>query len=266
MPPLFSIVTVTLNPPREDLDKTIRSVLAQDCGDWELVIKDGGSPAATFEGIPQDSRIRVLVAPDLGIYDAMNQSLDHVSGEWVCFLNAGDCFCSPRALVLTRNRALECPDAEFLYSDVLKPQSRSGLERYPDHLSRRYLFSRMICHQAWFVRSRYYHDGHRYETRETSGSDRRFLLRMVLQAQVQHAHVPHALVSYKGGGVSQKPEVIQRANLWVDELLKELYPSTERVSHRKFERRMLVAKRLLYDSGAWRIVRAFRKLQLRISR
>jgi hypothetical protein len=89
---------------------------------------------------------------------------------------------------------------------------------------------------------------------------------MVLQDQVQHAHVPHALVSYKGGGVSQKPEVIQRANLWVNELLKELYPSTECASHRKFERRMLVAKRLLYDSGAWRIVRALRKLQLRISR
>ncbi len=242
---------------------TLRSLLEQECGDWELIIKDGGSRPGSLEGIPEDPRIRLMVAPDRGIYDAMNQALDHVSGEWICFLNAGDWLDSPKALAMIRHRALECPSAEFLYTDVLKPQSRSGLERYPDSLSRRFLFSRMICHQAWFVRSRYYHAGHRYETRETSGSDRRFLLRMVLQDEVRHAHVPHALVSYKGGGVSQKPEVILRANLWVDALLKELYPPAEYASHRKFEHRKLLAKRLLYDSGAWRVVRVLRKLQMR---
>lgn len=265
MPPLFTIVTVTLNPPREDFLVTLRSLMEQECGDWELIIKDGGSRPGALDGIPDDPRIRLMVAPDLGIYDAMNKALDHVSGEWVCFLNAGDFLCSPRALALIRNRALECPDAEFLYTDVLKPQSRSGLERYPDSVSRRYLFSRMICHQAWFVRFRYYQAGHRYEKREASGSDRRFLLRMMLRDQVRHAHVPHALVSYKGGGLSQKPEIIQRANLWVDELLREIYPPAEYASCRKAEHRKLVAKRLLYDSGAWRLVRAFRKLQLRVS-
>ena len=41
--PIFTIITVTLNPDVEDLIATIKSVLVQKFSEWELIIKDGGS-------------------------------------------------------------------------------------------------------------------------------------------------------------------------------------------------------------------------------
>jgi glycosyltransferase involved in cell wall biosynthesis len=240
---------------------TLQSVLGQDCGDWELIIKDGGSSQSSLEAIPLDPRIRIIRSPDQGVFDAMNQSLEHVRGDWVCFLNAGDSFShrSALAVILEHARHDEC--AEFIYCDVAKPTSRSGFEKYPDQLGYGYLFSNMICHQAWFLKSAYYRRTARYETKEISGADRRFLLRMVLVYRVQYRHVPMVLITYKGGGISQRQVVHQRAAAWIDELVRELYTAEEyRKLHRRYRVRT-VAKRWLYDTGVWRILRLFRSIR-----
>lgn len=262
MKPLFSIITVVLNPPPDDLLLTVKSVLQQECGDWELIIKDGGSSSDSLAGVPEDPRIKIVAKADRGIFDAMNQGLGFANGSYICFLNAGDWFYDRTALrrvaeVISRN-----PHSEFLYGDVAKPASRSGFERYPAGLSRRYLFSHMICHQAWFVRADYYERSGHYETREISGADRRFLLRMILVHGAHHCHVPAVLVVYKGGGVSQLPEVRRKADAWINELLEEIYSREELRSHRRSERKRLYLKKLFYDTGAWRCVRALRGLHL----
>jgi glycosyltransferase involved in cell wall biosynthesis len=261
MRPVFSIVTVILNPTREDLMATLQSVLDQDCGDWELIIKDGGSSESTLAAIPQDPRIRIIRSRDNGVFDAMNQSLEHARGEWVCFLNAGDFFPHRKSLAMIVDYARRDEAIEFLYTDVAKPSSRSGYERYPDQLRRAYLFSHMICHQAWFVRSSYYQRAARYETKEVSGADRRFLLRMVLVDTVAHCHVPYVLVTYKGGGISQRPDLRVKAEQWIDEMLRELYSDHEYCVFMKRLRRMALVKRWLYDTGAWRLLRLSRSFR-----
>ena len=70
----FSIVVVCLNPG-EKLLKTVQSVLNQKYGNYEIVVKDGGSTDGSLEQLPADSRIRVYTRPDCGIYDAMNQAM-----------------------------------------------------------------------------------------------------------------------------------------------------------------------------------------------
>ena len=85
----FSIVVVCLNPG-EKLLKTVQSVLNQKYGNYEIVVKDGGSTDGSLEQLPADSRIRVYTRPDSGIYDAMNQAMSYVTGQFVQFLNCGD--------------------------------------------------------------------------------------------------------------------------------------------------------------------------------
>ncbi len=125
----FSIITVCLNPG-EKLNRTLNSVLEQTCGDWEVILKDGGSRdgsvaawqekvaakegsaagvrcASDAQGIASEQRdadaqgivgengldrIRIFVEQDKGIYDAMNQAVAHAAGEFVLFLNCGDVF------------------------------------------------------------------------------------------------------------------------------------------------------------------------------
>ena len=255
MSPRFSIVTVVLNPPVEEFLRTVASVLGQREGNWELIIKDGGSDPACLAAIPSDPRIRVITEKDSGIFDAMNQALDLVTGEFICFLNAGDWFYDSSALSHVAAAVASASDADFIYGDVAKPSSRSGFERYADVLTRSYLFDRMICHQAWFVSSRYYARPERYETELPTGADRRFLLRMVLLNHVRSCHVPKVLVGYRGGGVSQKPENARRGRQWADQLRREIYSPAEyrRLSLRTTLLRGL--KRTVYDTVGWRIWR-----------
>jgi len=99
----FSIVVVCLNPG-EKLLKTVQSVLNQKYGNYEIVVKDGGSTDGSLEQLPADSRIRVYTRPDSGIYDAMNQAMSYVTGQFVQFLNCGDLLHDDMVLEYGANR------------------------------------------------------------------------------------------------------------------------------------------------------------------
>ena len=52
--------------------------------------------ANTGKTCPHD--IRVVREPDKGLYDAMNKALEHATGDYIVFLNAGDRLHSPDTL------------------------------------------------------------------------------------------------------------------------------------------------------------------------
>ena len=95
----LSIVTICLNDEQR-IQRTIESVLKQNCNDIEYIIKDGLSDDHTSIIINQyreefySKKIpyRYVNRKDDGIYDAMNQALPYCRGNWVLFLNAGDVF------------------------------------------------------------------------------------------------------------------------------------------------------------------------------
>lgn len=200
-------------------------------------MKDEGSSEGALAGVPEDERIRVVTEEDSGIFDAMNQSLNHVRGRFICFLNAGDVFVDFKVLGAVAAASHAHEDAEFFYGDVAKPQSRSGFERYPKRLSRAYLFFHMICHQVWFISRSYYGSSRGYEIegpvgRNPSGADYRFLLRMALSDQLEYQHVPKVLVSYQDGGYSEDPKQLKAAEVWKDQQRDALYGSVERFVYR----------------------------------
>lgn len=98
-PPRFSIVTINLNN-RAGLEKTIQSVIKQECTDYEYIIIDGGSSDGSAEVIREYQGALSYWASerDTGIYNAMNKGLKQAHGEYVCFLNSGDCFYSSQVL------------------------------------------------------------------------------------------------------------------------------------------------------------------------
>lgn len=102
---LFSIVTVCFNASNL-IEKTIKSVLAQDFSDYEYIIQDGGSTDDTLEIINKfkgDFEMRnipyiINSGRDKGIYDAMNKAVSTAHGEYIIFMNADDCFYSKSVL------------------------------------------------------------------------------------------------------------------------------------------------------------------------
>ena len=91
--PKFSIITVTYNAEKV-LEDTIQSVISQTYHHVEYIIVDGASKDGTLSIIDRyRSRIHTVISePDKGLYDAMNKAISLAGGDYLCFLNAGDCF------------------------------------------------------------------------------------------------------------------------------------------------------------------------------
>lgn len=95
----FSIITINYNN-KEGLRKTIESVVNQTFDDYEYIVIDGGSTDGSIDIIKKYSeKISYWVSEhDKGIYNAMNKGITHAHGEYLNFMNSGDCFHSPDVL------------------------------------------------------------------------------------------------------------------------------------------------------------------------
>ena len=85
-------IIVPLYNKRDYIKSTIRSVLAQTFGDWELLIVDNGSTDGSLEEAKtiEDRRIQCLISPVRGVGAARNYGLNASQGDWIQFLDADD--------------------------------------------------------------------------------------------------------------------------------------------------------------------------------
>jgi glycosyltransferase involved in cell wall biosynthesis len=111
-----SIITIVRNAERY-VERTVRSVLAQDYPDREYIFIDGGSTDGTLARIEAFRQsIDVLVSePDKGISDAWNKGLAIAKGEIIGLLNAGD---EHDASAISRSVAAIRAGAELTYGDT----------------------------------------------------------------------------------------------------------------------------------------------------
>ena len=201
--PLFSIVTVALDAG-EALRRSAESVAAQTWTDLEHLVKDGGSSDGSVQEVAALPRVRVVSAPDSGIYDAMNQALRACTGRLVLFLNAGDVFSSLDALAQVAEHVLR-DEADLYYCDLLRADLPVPV-RHPEQLTRFFLFRTQICHQACFYRLDAYRRLGDFDTTYRFTADAEFLLRAVLREKLRARRVPVAATVYEGGGFSARPE------------------------------------------------------------
>ena len=151
MPPLISVVTICYNA-KNDLEKTILSVLSQTYQDIEYIIIDGGSTDGTVDIIHKYSeRLFYWISePDKGIYDAMNKGMDRATGSWINFMNAGDTFCDNEVIknIFGYN---DLSDYSVIYGDCYV--SKLNQLQYLKASSMKKVHVRMpFCHQSSFIR------------------------------------------------------------------------------------------------------------------
>lgn len=89
----FSIITVNYNN-KEGLQRTIESVIHQSFRDFEFIVIDGGSTDGSVNVLKEyDGQITYWVSePDRGIYHAMNKGILQAKGDFLNFMNSGDCY------------------------------------------------------------------------------------------------------------------------------------------------------------------------------
>jgi len=256
----FSIVTVCLNPGR-DLEKTVSSVFEQKFQNFELVIKDGCSTDGTQEKHWADNRVRFFSYPDEGIFDAMNQALELCRGNYVIFMNAGDYFADSEVLKSFADATENFPGVEFFYGDVFKHQGRAKINIYPDHLSRFFLFTRMICHQCWCVKRSVYLSYGGFETKFPIGGDLRLFIKMIAGDRLKYKHVRRLVACYEGGGQSSDPTLLNNSKPWENEIRQEFFSAFEYRVYSLLWQMWTTVKPVLYDhclSWLWRLIQTRR--------
>jgi glycosyltransferase involved in cell wall biosynthesis len=148
--PAISIVTIVFNGA-EDVRRTLDSVAGQTYDNLEFIVVDGGSTDGTVAIIRRyEASIDYWVSePDKGIYDAMNKGVALATGEWVCFMNAGDRFFNEESVA--RAFADAPRSAELIYGDCLVDFGGMSERLAAKDLDQ--LWKGMICsHQSLFAR------------------------------------------------------------------------------------------------------------------
>ena len=190
--PKFSIITVTYNAEAV-LDDTIQSVVAQTYKEIEYIIVDGGSKDKTLEIAKRYAeKLSVIISePDKGLYDAMNKGIRLATGDYVCFLNAGDQLHEDETLfqIVQSLYEAELPDVIYGDTDIVDLDGHFLHKRRlspPENLTwKSFKQGMLVCHQAFFVRTSLakvtpYNLKYRYS------SDFDWCIRIMKQAKVLH--------------------------------------------------------------------------------
>lgn len=183
--PLLSIVTVCYQAEKL-LAETLDSVMSQTFQSFELVIVDGASTDNTV-AIAQryQSKIGTLISEkDKGIYDAMNKGIEHAKGEWIYFLNAGDCLYDKH--VLQNVFGQELPEnVGLMYGKIKTVNEPTGVDYvWGKSVSLKDFYHRYpINHQASFARKKAFESIGSFNTRYRLSADNEWFVRFFKQNQ-----------------------------------------------------------------------------------
>ncbi len=154
----FSVITVCYNAAT-CIERTLKSVTEQTYQNIEYIIIDGASKDQTLDLVRKLSpEAKILSEPDKGIYDAMNKAIELATGDYLCFINAGDSFASSRTLqeIVEQLEIQAMPD--IIYGDTMlidKNGKNLGLRRLrpPKDLSwQSFKNGMLVCHQSFYPR------------------------------------------------------------------------------------------------------------------
>ena len=163
----ITYVTITYNAASV-LQRTLDSVLAQDYPDILHLIIDGASTDDTMQLVndyiersnaaENGHSIQVTSEPDKGIYDAMNKGLRSITGDYVCFLNAGDFLpASDTVSRIVEKVGDQSPAVLYGDTDIVDGEGRFLHHRRlapPEHLSwKSFRQGMLVCHQAFYART-----------------------------------------------------------------------------------------------------------------
>ena len=205
--PKFSIITVTYNAGKV-LEDTIQSVVFQTYRNVEYIIVDGGSTDNTLDVVHkyQERICKVISEPDKGLYDAMNKGIRMATGDYLCFLNAGDELHENETLqkIVYTLKGKELPDVIYGETAIVDEEGHFLYMRRlstPEHLHwKSFKEGMLVCHQAFLAR-RELALANPYDLRYRFSADFDWCIRIMKQSKYLHnTHL--TLIDYLNEGMT----------------------------------------------------------------
>lgn len=146
-----SVVTVCKNA-QNIIKQTILSVLEQTYPNLEFIIVDGQSSDGTKDILDIfTDKIDVYISEkDNGIYDAMNKGIRKATGNWLCFMNAGDTFVHKNVISDIFSNSADYNGKMVIYGDFVVEGSRQIVKASDISVIKHRM---PFCHQSAFLRN-----------------------------------------------------------------------------------------------------------------
>ena len=135
----------------------------------EHIVVDGASKDATVKMVEayqtqvaamhSEWTVKLKSEPDGGLYDAMNKGLERTTGDYVVFMNAGDCFAADDVLSAVAQAASRDPHPAVVYgdTDIVDNDGNFLFHRRlqpPEKLTwKSFRHGMLVCHQAFYART-----------------------------------------------------------------------------------------------------------------
>ncbi len=218
----YSIITVNYNN-RDGLRKTIESVIHQTCHDFEFIVIDGGSTDGSAEVLKEyDAQIDYWVSePDGGIYQGMNKGIRKAQGEYLNFMNFGDCFYDNDVLEKVNNYQFQ---ADFIvdkdyHFDAISGQGHASIQ--PTRTTMIHFFMATLDHQSSFIRRELFNDSP-YDENHRLVSDWIFFVEKIVRDGKQVQFIPDIVCRREEGGLSEQQ--MERNRKEINEYLHHFLP------------------------------------------
>lgn len=199
----LSIITINYNN-RDGLEKTIDSVICQTWRDFEWIVIDGGSTDGSKELIEKyQNRFAYWCSePDKGVYSAMNKGIANAKGEYLNFMNSGDCYYDSNVLYDVFCHKTICEDFIVGNSSYVNKNGREVRRRCPpQHLTAAFLYKTSPCHQSVFIKHSLFEKA-LYDVNLKYVSDWKHIFYNIVILNSSYVIIDRFIVKYDNSGIS----------------------------------------------------------------
>lgn len=224
----YSIITVNYNN-KKGLENTINSVLCQTSNDYEYIIIDGGSNDGSSELIQQyaDHLAFCVSEPDKGIYNAMNKGIAHATGEYLNFMNSGDCFYDEHVLQNLERHL----DSDIVEGQVFDLSTHRFSYKSTSEPTMMFFYRAGFGHQACFIRKELLTTTP-YDEDLRLAADWKFFVEKVIFDNCSYRFVNVPIVSFEGNGASTKNIALYEKER--QQTLEQLFPPRILADYERF--------------------------------
>lgn len=214
----YTIITVNYNN-KKGLEDTIKSVLCQTYKNFEYIIVDGGSTDGSADLIKQyaDKLSFWVSEADKGIYNAMNKGIAHAKGEYLNFMNSGDCFYDENVLQNMKGHL----DSDIVEGQVFDQSTHRFSYKSTSDPTMMFFYRAGFGHQACFIR-RELLEQTPYDEHLRLAADWKFFVTKVIFDNCSYRFVQVPVVVFEGNGASTKNRSMYEKER--QEALEQLFP------------------------------------------
>lgn len=221
----ISIITINYND-KIGLTKTIESVKNQTYNLFEFIIIDGGSTDGSTDVIAKynDKIDYAISEKDSGVFNAMNKGIRAANGEFVLFMNGGDCFENNN--ILHEIVPLLNDQYDIYYGNNYKATPNSKrLKTYPSKLNFSFFYTSSINHQSTFIRKSLFDKYFYYNENYKIASDWEFFVYTICYKNVPYRYIDKTIAIYDFTGISSRPESSQLFEEEKNQTIKNFFPA-----------------------------------------